>query len=93
MRALLLRRQRELVQILTDPAFAAHYRILGEDYKRIEIPEELHPALRDLYRKKSFYVEHNDGLDPRIFHGCYYRNDHTPLDSQIHERSGEAGRS
>lgn len=66
MRALLLRRQRELVQILTDPAFAAHYRILGEDYKRIEIPEELHPALRDLYRKKSFYVEHNDGLDPRI---------------------------
>ena len=65
-RALLLRRQRELVQILTDPAFAAHYRILGEDYKRIEIPEELHPALHDLYRKKSFYVEHNDGLDPRI---------------------------
>ena len=39
MRALLLRRQRELVQILTDPAFATHYRILGEDYKRIEIPE------------------------------------------------------
>ena len=59
--------------VVTDPAvqekiYEANKRfcILGEDYKRIEIPEELHPALHDPYRKKSFYVEHNDGLDPGI---------------------------
>ena len=42
------------------------YRVLGEDYKRIDIPEQLDPRLHTLYRKKSFYVEHSDGLELKI---------------------------
>ena len=48
------------------PEFAAHYRVLGEDYKRMDIPDGLDPRLHALYRKKSFYVEHSDGLDACI---------------------------
>jgi len=66
MREKLLRQQEEFLAVLTDPEFAAHYRVCGEDYKRIEIPEKLDPRLHELYRKKSFYVEHTDGLDLKI---------------------------
>lgn len=66
MRQKILRQQEAFLAVLTDPAFAGHYQVLGEDYKRIEIPEALDPRLHDLYRKKSFYVEHTDGLDFKI---------------------------
>ncbi len=66
MRETMLRRQDDFLDVLTQPDFARHYRVLGEDYKRMEIPEKLHPALYELYRKKNFYVEHTDGVGPKI---------------------------
>ena len=66
MREKILRQQEAFLEVLTEPGFAAHFTIGGEDYKRIEIPEKLDPRLHELYRKKSFYVEHTDGLDLKI---------------------------
>ena len=66
LRGKLLRQQEDFLKVLCKPAFAAHFRVLGEDYRRIEIPAELDARLHDLYRKKSFYVEHSDGLDFKI---------------------------
>ena len=62
----MLRQQEEFLNVLCEPAFAEHFRVLGEDYKRMEIPAELDVRLHELYRKKSFYVEHSDGLDFKI---------------------------
>ena len=66
LRGKILRQQEEFIKALCEPSFAEHYRVLGEDYKRIDIPEQLDPRLHTLYRKKSFYVEHSDGLDLKI---------------------------
>ena len=66
MRQHILQHQDAFLRILKDPAFTVHYRVLGEDYKRMDFPEGLHPDLRGLYQKKGFYVEHSDGLDAKI---------------------------
>lgn len=66
LRGKILRQQEQFLQALCAPEFAAHYRVLGEDYKRMDIPDGLDPRLHALYRKKSFYVEHSDGLDACI---------------------------
>ena len=66
LRGKMLRQQEAFLKALCEPAFAEHYRVLGEDYKRIDIPAELDPRLHALYRKKSFYVEHSDGLELKI---------------------------
>lgn len=66
LREKMLRQQEEFLAVLTEPAFAERFVIQGENYKRMEIPEQLDPRLHDWYCKKSFCVEHTDGLDLKI---------------------------
>nr|WP_122012478.1 DUF2461 domain-containing protein [Maliibacterium massiliense] len=55
-------------QIVEDPAFAAHYTLHGNDYKRL--PHECAGAqgvLLEWMKKKSFFVEHERPAEARLF--------------------------
>lgn len=47
----------ELLALLHDPDFQAHFAFYGPEFKRFTPPEDVPEALHFLYRKKGFYVQ------------------------------------
>lgn len=66
MREKLLRQQEDFLRVLGDDEFAQRFEVLGDDYKRMEIPENLDPRLHALYCKKGFFVQHMDEITAKI---------------------------
>ncbi len=72
-RQLFVNQSEELLEILHDPEFSSRFRIFGENFKKLPVPENLPEELHDLYTKKYFYVEHNDPICEKVHSAQYAR--------------------
>lgn len=49
----------EVLEVLHRPALDGRFELYGEAYRRIRVPDEVPDALRELYAKKGFGLEHS----------------------------------
>ncbi len=70
-REAILQRTDEFEGALSDPELRETFALGGEDYRRLEPPVPLPPGCDALYRKKSVYFEHDDGLKDNVFSPGY----------------------